>query len=125
MISKEFEDIEPTDCLTDIPDPKYWTEILEGKDKMKKNCVILDDLEFSSRNKDRLHNLGLLYRYMSTHRNMTIICSHQSFFDLPPTVKKMSNVFFVYKPRRMNWIDRKQVWFGQKFITLYIQKYCS
>ena len=36
MISKEYEDIEPTDCLTDIPDPKYWTEILEGKDKMKK-----------------------------------------------------------------------------------------
>ena len=100
-VSREWDDIEPTDCLQKIPPLSYFDSIIDPDNKLKSVCVI-DDIEFSGTNKDELHNLGLLMRYLSTHRNMSIIFSHQSWFDVPPIVKKMSNVYIVYKPKASN-----------------------
>lgn len=99
--SKEWEDIEPTDCMTSIPPISYFSDVIDKDDK-KKNVCVIDDVEFSAQNRQELKNLGLLMRYLSTHRNMSIIFSHQSWFDIPTIVRKMSNVFIIYKPRATN-----------------------
>lgn len=100
-VSKEWDDIEPTDCMQKIPPLHYFSDIIDPDNKLKNVCII-DDIEFSGSNKDELHNLGLLMRYLSTHRNMSIIFSHQSWFDVPTIVKKMSNVYIIYRPKANN-----------------------
>lgn len=97
-VSKEYDDLECTECLQKIPPLEYFDDLMDPKNKIK-SCIIIDDVEFTGSNKDELRNLGLLMRYLSTHRNMTIIFSHQDFFGVPPIVKKMSNVFIIYKPK--------------------------
>jgi len=97
-VSKEYDDLECSDCLQKIPPLEYFDDLMDPKNKIK-SCIIIDDVEFTGTNKDELRNLGLLMRYLSTHRNMTVIFSHQSWFDIPNIVKKMSNVFIIYKPK--------------------------
>lgn len=97
-VSKEWDDIEPTDYQQKIPPLEYFSDVIDSDSKLK-NVIVIDDIEFTAKNKDELQNLGLLMRYLSTHRNMTVIFSHQSWFDIPPIVKKMSNVYIIYKPK--------------------------
>ena len=99
--SKEYEDIEPTDCMTSVPNISYFSDAIDPDNK-KKNICIIDDLECSGGDKEQLHNLGLLFRYLSTHRNMSVIFSHQSFFNCPPLIRKMANFFVLWRPRALN-----------------------
>jgi hypothetical protein len=64
--------------------------------------VVVDDMELTHASKERLKNLGILFRYASSHKNLTIYFAHQSFFDLPPLIKKMANVFIIWRPRARN-----------------------
>lgn len=96
--SKEYDDLEPTDKFNDIPDLEFW----EYEGPFKKRCVIIDDLEFTSSDKDRLRRLAVLFRYASSHKNLSIILANQSFFDIPIIAKKMANVFIIYKPMARN-----------------------
>ena len=97
-VSKEYDDIECSDCLQKIPHLEYFDDLTDADNKLK-SCIIIDDVEFTGSNKDELRNLGLIMRYLSTHRNMTVIFAHQSWFDIPNIVKKMSNVYIIYKPK--------------------------
>ena len=94
-VTREYDDLEPTACLNDVPPMSYWNP--DGP--YVKRAVIIDDLELTSAHKERLKNLALLFRYLSTHRSMTIFFSHQSTFDTPPLIRKMSNVWVIWKPR--------------------------
>ena len=62
FISKEYDDLQPTEKFTDIPDISFWDR--DGP-HIKRACII-DDLEFTAANKTRLQNLALLMRYVST-----------------------------------------------------------
>lgn len=97
-VSKEYEDLECTDCLQKIPPLEYFDYLVDANNKLK-SCIIIDDVEFTGSNKDELRNLGLIMRYLSTHRNMTVIVSHQDWFGVPAICKKMSNVYIIYKPK--------------------------
>jgi hypothetical protein len=67
-----------------------------------KRAVILDDLEYTAANKQRLRDLAMLFRYCSSHKGLSIFLAHQSWFDTPIIVKKMANVYVVWKPRARN-----------------------
>ena len=98
----EYDDADPTVMLGDVPPLEYWNEVCAGDDPdgpAIKRLVILDDLEMTSANRERLHNLAVLFRYVSSHKGMSIILCHQSFFDVPAIIKKCSNVFILWKPR--------------------------
>ena len=95
--TKEYEDLDPTQMLSEVPSIDFW-EIPEGSPHIKR-CVVVDDLELTSANKERMKNLAILFRYCSTHKGLTIYFSHQSFFDVPSLVKKMANVYILWKPR--------------------------
>ena len=99
--SKEYDDCDLTEKLSEVPPIDYW----EYEGPFIKRCVIIDDLELTSAHKERLKNLAIMFRYCSTHKGLTIFFCHQSWFDLPPLIKKMANVFIIWKPRATNEIN--------------------
>ena len=96
--SREYEDLECTAVFDDVPPLDFWS--YEGK--YRKRACIIDDLEITSANKERLKNLAIMWRYASSHKGLTIYFAHQSFFDVPPLLKKLSDVFVLWKPRGRN-----------------------
>ena len=105
--TRDYEDLEPTAEMSDVPDLDFWSELPEKDDRGRviKRAVICDDLELTHAHKERKRNLGILFRYASSHKNLTVYFCHQSFFDLPSLIKKMSNVFIVWKPRARNEVS--------------------
>ena len=97
----EYDDCDPTHMLGDIPSLEAWGELCAGDDPdlPKKRLVVLDDLEFSRADKTRLQNLAVLFRYVSSHKGMSVALLHQSFFDTPTIVKKCSNFICLWRPR--------------------------
>jgi hypothetical protein len=67
--------------------------------KHLKTLLIIDDVEFSSLSKEQMARLNKIFRYGSSHKNITVYVSHQSFFDLPLLVRKLCNVYVLWKPR--------------------------
>ena len=97
-VTKEYKDLDCTEEMNEVPDINFWD--YEGP--FRKRAVICDDLEMVSANKERLKNLAIMFRYASTHKGLTIYFAHQSFFDIMPLIKKMANVFILWKPRSRN-----------------------
>ena len=95
--TKEYDDLDVTQKLDDVPSIDFW-ELPEGSPYIKR-CVIVDDLELTSANKQRMKNLAILFRYCSTHKGLTIYFAHQSFFDVSSLVKKMANIYVLWRPR--------------------------
>ena len=100
--------------FSEVPSLEFWNTLPEyheqtdeeeelGSDPRPiKRLVIIDDLEYTSAHKQRLANLAILFRYASSHKGLSIILCHQSYFDTPVLVKKMSDVFVIWKPRARN-----------------------
>jgi hypothetical protein len=94
----EYDDLEYTGLLTEIPDADFFS----GKEK---TCVILDDFEMSNLSSSDKRKLSTLFRYVATHRNVSIFCGFQSAFDTPPIIRKCSDVFVIYKPNNRQEVD--------------------
>ena len=114
--TKEYDDLEPTEKLSEVPPIDFW-ELPEGSPYIKR-AVIIDDLELTSANKERLKNLAILLRYCSTHKGLTIYFAHQSFFDCSSLVKKMANVYVIWRPRAYSELSMIENRVGYKKETL-------
>lgn len=90
--TKEWDEMDPTMVLNDIPNPHDLC------DNDVKTLIIIDDFEFAKLSKESLQNLSSLFRFVSSHHNISIICAYQSFFDVKPIVRKCCNVFILYRP---------------------------
>jgi hypothetical protein len=90
--SKEWDDFDYTMMLSDIPNPEDLVR------NTKKACIIIDDFEFNNISKRALSDLSSIFRFVSSHHNFSIIVCYQSFFDVPPIVKKCANLFVLYRP---------------------------
>jgi len=90
--STEYLDMEPTGLMTTLPEP----DMFDGSEKC---CLVIDDYETEASNKAELRKMATLFRYTSTHRNLSIICSYQSFVNIPSIARKCANTFLIYKPR--------------------------
>lgn len=89
--SGEWLDCEPdliTDQMVDL-------DMFNDKDK---TMVIIDDYEFEKCKKEDLRKLSTLMRFISSHRNVSVIVSYQSFFNAPSIARKCANCFLLYKP---------------------------
>lgn len=78
------------EMLNEIPPPNEW----EGE---KKTLVILDDLEFKGMNREQKRNLDRLFGFVSTHKNISIALCAQDAFNVPPIVRRCSNLFVFWK----------------------------
>ena len=82
--TKEYADLDCTAEMSEVPDISFWD--YEGRHI--KRAVIVDDLELTSANKERMKNSAILFRYASTHKGLTIYFAHQSFFNVCPILRK-------------------------------------
>jgi hypothetical protein len=89
--SKEWDDCCPTQIFDKLPP-------IELFDSGEKTCVIIDDYEFEKCGKEEMRKLTTLFRMISTHKSVSVLCSYQSFFHVPQIARKVSNVFIIYKP---------------------------
>lgn len=94
--TREYDDIgDQVELLSEIPAPEEW----EG---MVKTLVVLDDLEFKGMNKDQKRNLDRLFGYCSTHKNISVILCSQDAFNVPPIVRRCSNLFILWRMRDLD-----------------------
>jgi tRNA uridine 5-carbamoylmethylation protein Kti12 len=100
--TREYDDLEPSGMLAEIPGLAFWDALptmeedpKTGEERPIKRLVIVDDVEYTSASKQRLKDLAILMRFASSHKNLSVIVSHQSFFDLPVIAKKVADVFVV------------------------------
>ena len=91
----EFDDVEPTRMMSEFPPIDFF-------DGEVKTLLIIDDVEFSSLSKEQEARMNKIFRYGSSHKNITVYVSHQSFFDLPNLVRKLCNVYVLWKPRSVS-----------------------
>ena len=87
--TKEWESIGAT-MLDDIPAPEEW----EGK---VKTLVILDDLEYKGMNKQTRRNLDRLWGFCSTHKHISCCLLAQDAFNVPPIIRRCSNLWVLWK----------------------------
>jgi hypothetical protein len=88
----EFDDLEPTLMMSEFPDVSFY----DGK---VKTAVFIDDFEFSSMNKEQTARCNKLFRYVSSHKHVSVFCSHQLCFSLPSLIRRLANVWIIWKPR--------------------------
>jgi hypothetical protein len=87
--SKEWADMDPTEIFDEVPDPQLF-------DGSEKTIMIIDDFELTKLDKESYKLLVTIFRFCSTHRNLSLILNYQSFFDTPPIFRKLANVFIIY-----------------------------
>jgi hypothetical protein len=93
--SAEWLDCDPESVRTILPDSAEF-------DGSEKTCLVIDDYEFAGQRKEAKANLATLFRFCSSHKNLSILSSYQSFFDVDNIIRKTSNVFMIYKPTAKN-----------------------
>jgi len=74
-VTRDYEDLEPTAIMAEVPPLAFWSDLPDRDDDNGgriKRCVIVDDLELTHAHKERLKNLGILFRYASSHKNLSI-----------------------------------------------------
>lgn len=115
--STEYDHLDPTIILNDIPDVESIICPDNGK-----TLIIIDDFELSKLNKIQLKNINMLFRYVSSHHNISVMLSYQSFFDIPAIMRKTCNYFILYKTNNIDEMSiiAKRVGFTKKpFIKLF------
>lgn len=96
--SQEWTDCDP-DLITDqMIDLSYFDENV-------KTCVVIDDFEWVKCSKEDQKRLSTLVRFISSHRNCSVILSFQDFFSCPIIARKCATQFMIYKPNSRMELD--------------------
>jgi ribosomal protein S8E len=93
--TKEYSDCDVTQIRSSIP------EISELDPDIKK-LLIFDDTDFTNINKEDMRRISEIWRFGSTHRNTSILLSHQAFFKVPSIIRTCTNVFIIFAPRDLD-----------------------
>lgn len=87
----EYDDLgEEVHMLGEIPAPEEW----EG---INKTLVVIDDLELKTLKGDQKRNLDRLFGYVSTHKNISVMLTSQDPFNVPPIVRRCSNLWILWR----------------------------
>ena len=89
--TEEYDDIEPTEIITEIPS-------YEDFDKDVKKLLLIDDFDFTRITGLEKKRLSELFRFGSSHMNMSVILMHQCWFRVPKVAKDCCNVFIIFRP---------------------------
>lgn len=87
--TKEWDDID-CEMLKEIPAPEDW----EGR---VKTLVILDDIEYKGMDKTQKRNLDRLFGFVSTHKHISVALTSQDPFNVPPIVRRCSNLWVLWR----------------------------
>ena len=90
--TKEYADLgDQCEIRGDIPTPEEWG------DGDIKQLVIIDDLEVKQLPKEQMRNLDRLFGYVSTHKNISVMLCSQDAFNVPPIVRRCSNIWVLWQ----------------------------
>lgn len=93
--SDEWSDGIKVKFITGIPDPKSF-------DRKKKRLLIIEDLDVSNLKPVDKSNLNRLFGYTSSHCNLSIALTTQAAFDVKPSIRRMANLFVLFKNHDLN-----------------------
>lgn len=99
--TKEYDDFN-VDLLDAVPEP--FDEDLFNPNV--KTLLILEDLNFIRFKRQEIVRLDRIYGYTSTHQNVSIMCTAQGFFAIPPLIRKMSNIVIVWRTADLDSLER-------------------
>ena len=105
IITCDVDSQEWVDCEPDLITDQMIDLGMFNIDDNVKTCVVIDDWEMMKCSKDDLRKLSTLVRFISSHRNCSIILSFQSFFDCPSIARKCATHFMLYNPNSMIELD--------------------
>lgn len=85
--------------LYELPTPSFFNTGL------KKQCLIIDDIELKTINKEQKKRLNKLVSFASSHYNLSVFISTQdSFSQVPPCILRFCNVFILWKYTDLNYL---------------------
>ena len=118
--SKEHDILDATITLFDIPE----IETIVSEDNGK-TLIIIDDWDMSKLDNHQKRNLGMLFRYVSSHHNISVLLSYQSFFDIPTIIRKTCNYFFIWKTNNIDELGTiaKRTGYNKKIFQSVFAKY--
>jgi len=87
--SDEWSDAQPTMVINDLPTPELFNPD-------NKTLLIIDDFELTSLSTSQKKRLSTLFRYVSSHQNVSIYMSFQSFLDCPSIARKCASTFVIW-----------------------------
>jgi len=118
--SKEHDILDPTLILTDIPDIESLVS-----EELGKTLIIIDDFDLTKLDVHQKRNMSMLFRYISSHHNISVMLSYQSFFDIPTIIRKTCNYFFVWKTNNVDelTIIAKRTGYNKKTFQTIFSKY--
>ena len=89
--SREYDDLgDGVRLIKNIPKPDEW--VTDGK-----TLVVIDDIELKELPKEQRRALDRLVGYVSTHKDISVCVCTQDWFNLPPIVRRCSNVWVIWK----------------------------
>ena len=92
--SDEWNDVNPV-MKKEIPEPTSF-------DRKKKRLLIFEDLNLSEMSKIDKAKLNRLFGYASSHCNLSIAITCQNSFDCPAPIRRMCNLFVIFKQPDLN-----------------------
>lgn len=95
--SKDYANIE-YEALEEVPDKDIFDDDL-------KKLLIIDDYEFKNMKKEDLKKLSTLFRYVSSHKNLSIIVNVQNFYDVPIICRRCANFFILFENNDKSYIQ--------------------
>ena len=87
--TKEYDDLD-VEMMSQIPAPEDWRGEV-------KTLVVLDDLEFKGMSKEQRRNLDRLFGFASTHKHISCVLCSQDPFNVPPIVRRCSNLWVLWR----------------------------
>lgn len=118
--TEEWDDVGAT-MMGEIPPPEEWEGVV-------KTLVIIDDLELKGLNKIQKRNLDRLYGFVSTHKNVSVILCSQDAFNVPPIVRRCSNLWVMWRCPdldAMAAVSRKSGMSSNNFNSIFDQLMCD
>ncbi len=118
---KEYQDLDYT-CINEIPEPN--DEIFNPDIK---TLLIIEDKEYKYMSKEELKRLDRAFGYVSTHRGLSVICTGQDFFNLPAPIRRMTNIFILWKTKDIDSLKTigRRVGLKKEEIQHLIKKYLT
>lgn len=95
--SKDYEDVD-TIKLDGIPDVKTFSS--KGR-----KCLIIDDYPFADMNKEDKKKFSVLFRYISSHKNVSIMLTSQNLYSIPIIARRTANFFVVWRSPDLSYVN--------------------
>jgi hypothetical protein len=97
--SKEWDECDPTTIVDDVPNFKD----IDGK---LKTLIVFADFDVDNLKREQKHLLSRLFGYCSTHKNCSIILCQQDPSAIPPLIRRLSNLFVLWRGLDMRILDQ-------------------